>query len=146
MARPTLYKDEFCDVVVAAGAEGKTLAEMAAEIGVDRATVRDWVENKPEFSRAVKRGLDKAQAWWESEGRKATFGGSPGFNATSYIFQMKNRFRDDWSDTQRVVGAGPEGEHKHKVSPDESFAEFARVLGIAASVKSGGTEGEGDVG
>jgi hypothetical protein len=28
----------------------------------------------------------------------ATFGATPGFNPTSYIFNMKNRFKEDWRD------------------------------------------------
>lgn len=96
--RPSKYKPEFADLVVKLGSEGKTLAEMAAGIGVDRSTLDDWVKQNPEFSRAVKAGLDAAQAWWEEKGRDATFGAYPGFNATSYIFQMKNRFKEDWRD------------------------------------------------
>lgn len=95
--RPTKYKPEFCDIVIAAGKEGKTKAEMAAAIDVDRATLNDWMEKHPEFSRSVKRGLDYAQAWWEARGREATFK-SEGFNATSFIFNMKNRFAEDWRD------------------------------------------------
>ena len=96
--RPSKYDPAFCDRVIASGAEGKTLAEMADDLDVHRATLNDWCEKHPEFSNAVKRGLDKAQAWWENNGRIATFGGYDGYNATSYIFQMKNRFRDDWRD------------------------------------------------
>lgn len=96
--RPSKYDPAMCDVVIACGAEGKTLAEMADEIGVNRSTMREWAEQHPEFSAAVKTGLDKAQAWWERKGREATFGAIPGYNATSYIFQMKNRFKDDWRD------------------------------------------------
>ncbi len=83
-----------------------TLAEMANAIGVDRATVKNWMEQHEEFFHAVKSGLDKAQAWWEAKGREATFGGIDGYNATSYIFQMKNRFKDDWADT-KLVGSDP---------------------------------------
>jgi len=96
--RPTKYDPKFCDTVQASGAEGKTLAEMANDLDVDRSTLNEWCELHQDFSRAVKRGLDKAQAWWENNGRVATFGGFPGYNATSYIFQMKNRFKDDWRD------------------------------------------------
>lgn len=95
--RPTKYKPEMCKTVVECGAQGMTLAEMADAIGVTRQTLKEWVSDKPEFSYAVKEGLDKAQAWWERKGREATFDSS-GFNATSYIFQMKNRFKEDWRD------------------------------------------------
>ena len=104
--RPTKYKPEFCDVVVQAGREGKTKAEMAADLDIDRGTLNEWCEAHPDFSRAVKLGLDYAQAWWEGKGRLATFGGTDGFNATSYIFQMKNRFSDDWRDRQDVNHSG----------------------------------------
>lgn len=87
----------MCETVLEAGAQGMTLAEMADSLGIDRSTLNDWREQHPEFSRAVKAGLDRAQAWWERKGREATFD-AQGFSATSYIFQMKNRFKDDWRD------------------------------------------------
>lgn len=98
VGRPTKYDPAFCDRVIELGAEGKTLAAMADDLDIDRSTLNDWCENNAEFSRAVARGLDKAQAWWENKGQSATFGAFPGFNATSYIFQMKNRFKEDWRD------------------------------------------------
>ena len=107
--RPSKYDPAFCDVVIAAGEEGKTLAGMAEALDVDRDTINNWREAHPEFSRAVKRGLQKAQAWWEDQGRVATFGGIDGFNATSYIFQMKNRFREDWNDTIKQELTGKDG-------------------------------------
>lgn len=98
VGRPSKYKAEFCERVIKCGAEGMTLAEMADDLDIDRSTLSDWVDKHPDFSRAVKRGLEKAQAWWEKQGRIATFGGCDGFNATGYIFQMKNRFKEDWRD------------------------------------------------
>ena len=107
--RPSKYDPSFCAIVIAAGEEGKTLAGMAEALDVDRDTVNRWRDEHPEFSRAVKRGLQKAQAWWEDQGRVATFGGIDGFNATSYIFQMKNRFREDWNDTVKQEVTGKDG-------------------------------------
>ena len=107
--RPSKYDPAFCDVVIDAGAEGKTLAEMADDLDIDRSTLNDWMDVHEEFSRAVKRGLQKAQAWWEKNGRLATFGEIDGYNATSYIFQMKNRFPDDWRDKQEREHTGPNG-------------------------------------
>ena len=104
--RPTKYDPAMCEMVIAMGEEGKTLAGMADALDVDRETINNWRSEHPEFSRAVRRGLEKAQAWWEEQGRIATFGAIEGFNATSYIFQMKNRFRDEWNDTIKSEHSG----------------------------------------
>jgi hypothetical protein len=85
-------------VVVNVGEEGETLVGMAEACDVSRETINEWMKAHPDFSDAVKRGLQKSQAWWERQGRLATFGATPGFNPTSYIFNMKNRFKEDWRD------------------------------------------------
>ena len=100
--RPTKYKPEFCDVVIQCGREGMGKAEMAAELNVVYSTFDLWTQEHPEFSEAVKEARHLSQAWWEKQGRSATFGGVPGFNATSYIFNMKNRFPSDWREKQDV--------------------------------------------
>lgn len=104
--RPSKYDPAFCETVIASGTEGKTLAEMANDLDIDRATLTNWSEQHPEFFSAVKLGLEKAQAWWEAKGRLATFGGCDGFNATAYIFQMKNRFKEDWRDKVETEHSG----------------------------------------
>ena len=96
--RPTKYKPEFCETVVDCGKAGMGKAEIASQLGVCRDTLLEWSKSKPEFSGAIKRAGEESLAWWEKQGRTATFGGIDGFNPTSYIFQMKNRFRNDWRD------------------------------------------------
>jgi len=96
--RPTKYKPEFCETVVDCGKAGMGKAEIASQLGVCRDTLLEWSKGKPEFSDAIKRAEEESLAWWEKQGRTATFGGIDGFNPTSYIFQMKNRFRNDWRD------------------------------------------------
>lgn len=105
--RPSKYDPALCGVVIACGENGDTLAAMAEACDIDRGTLNEWMDAHEEFSRAVKRGLQKAQAWWEERGRVATFGGVEGFNATSFIFNMKNRFKEDWAD-RSLVGSDPE--------------------------------------
>lgn len=95
---PTKYRPEMCETVLKSGAEGKTLAEMAEDLDIHRNTLNIWCEVHPELGAAVERALQKAQVWWESQGREGTFGNIPGYNPTSYIFQMKNRFKHDWRD------------------------------------------------
>lgn len=136
--RPTDYREEFCDKVVELGREGKTIAEMAAALDVNRATVKDWTTKYPAFSSAVKLGLELAQAWWEKKGRDATFGAHPGFNATSYIFQMKNRFKEDWRDRVDHEVAGPNGgpiQHEVTIDPSKLSTEALREIAAASADK-----------
>jgi transposase len=97
--RPSKYNPAMCETAIESGKIGKTLVGMADDLDIDRGTLNEWMKIHPEFSLAVKEGLRRSQAWWEEQGRVATFGGIDGFNATSYIFQMKNRFRAEWNDT-----------------------------------------------
>lgn len=109
IGRPSIYDPAMCDRVVECGREGMGVAEMSAEIGISRETFNAWRKSRPDFSDAVKEAVSLSQAWWEKQGRMATFGAIDGFNATSYIFQMKNRFRDDWRDKHDVEHSGPDG-------------------------------------
>jgi hypothetical protein len=96
--RPTDYLPEYGDRVIELGKEGASKAEMAAELGCARSTFALWEERHPDFSEAVKEAVGWSQAWWEKKGRQATFGEVEGFNATAFIFNMKNRFPADWKD------------------------------------------------
>lgn len=99
--RPTKYKEEYCEKVIEVMREGASKVEFCAEIGISKQTFYEWLGIHKEFSDSVKVAELLSQAWWERKGRQATFN-SEGFNATSYIFNMKNRFKDDWRDKQEV--------------------------------------------
>ena len=100
--RPSKYDPAMCETVIQCGREGMGKAEMAAELDIAYSTFDLWTQEHPEFSEAVKHARLLSQAWWEKQGRSATFGATPGFNPTSYIFNMKNRFKDDWREKQDV--------------------------------------------
>jgi hypothetical protein len=106
--RPTDYKPEFCEQVIEFGKQGMSKAEMCLELDICHQTMTNWSEEYPEFLAAVKKAIQYSQGWWEMRGRKATFS-SEGFNATSYIFNMKNRFKEDWSDTSKQELTGKDG-------------------------------------
>lgn len=89
--RPTDYREDFCARVIELGREGKSKAQIAAALDVSRDTVHEWTKKHPEFSDAIKRAEELALAWWEDAGQMGMM--RQGFNATAFIFQMKNRFR-----------------------------------------------------
>lgn len=100
--RPTTYDPAYCERVIELGREGASKAEMAADLDCARSTFTLWEAEHEEFSASVKQAVNYSQAWWEAKGRIATFGGVDGFNATAFIFNMKNRFPADWKDKQEV--------------------------------------------
>lgn len=95
--RPSKYKPEFCQRVVDLGFAGKGKAQMAAGLGIDRGTLNEWMKAHEEFSRAVSMGLELAMAWWQDQGQAGINLGKD-FNGFVYSFEMRNRFRDDYSD------------------------------------------------
>lgn len=107
IGRPIEYREEMCDRVIEVGMEGGSLMEMCFTVCRSYQTFQRWRQNYPEFKEAVKTAQNLSQVWWEKQGKLATFGGVEGFSAVSYIFQMKNRFRDDWRD--RHEHTGPDG-------------------------------------
>ena len=105
VGRPSEYDPSMLDKIIEIGKIGGSQVEMAVEIGVSRETFYRWKDELPEFCDTVKKALDLSQSWWEKQGRVATFAGD-GFNATSYIFNMKNRFKEDWRDKVETEHSG----------------------------------------
>jgi len=69
--RPTKYKPEYCQKVIEFGKQGYSMAEMASELGVDKASViKDWPLAHPEFSTALKEARCHSEAWWAGVARK----------------------------------------------------------------------------
>jgi transposase len=108
VGRPTKYNPEMCKEIIALGESGASKTEMAEGIGVLIETLNAWAIKHVEFSIALKTARQKSQVWWETIGRLAASTPDSKINPTHYIFQMKNRFREDWNDTRetRITGAG----------------------------------------
>lgn len=105
--RPSLYKETYCDEVINHMAEGASLTSFAAEIGVSRETISNWMDAHPEFLVAVKKGKAKCAAWWEKLGRSNAMTGEG--NATLVIFGLKNMAAEDWRDKRETELSGPGG-------------------------------------
>ena len=99
--RPTKYNPEYCEKIIEMGKYGASKHEMALDLDINFSTFLLWQQEHEEFSKAVKEATAISQAWWEKKGRIATFGETPNFNATSYIFNMKNRYK--WKDRHDIT-------------------------------------------
>jgi hypothetical protein len=99
MARPSEYDPAYCGKVIELGKEGKSYTQIAVALGIAKDTLYRWRDDYPEFSDALTRAREEAQAWWEDRGQEGLY--IPGFNASLWNKQVSCRFPDDYRDTVR---------------------------------------------
>lgn len=107
LGRPSKYDPAMCETVIRLMAEGDSKESVCAELGISKPTFYQWFNEdseyyKPEFSNAIKEGERLCLKFWENELKKATLGINKDANATLMIFNMKNRFREQWHDMHTV--------------------------------------------
>jgi hypothetical protein len=102
MAAPvSSYRPEYCDIAIKVLADGESLAAVCCELDICRTTLYEWRDKHPDFARALRKGLQKAQRDWETLGRHGVNGDIDKFSATAWLFTMKNRFRDDYAEDKK---------------------------------------------
>ena len=112
--RPTKYDPKYCEEVLRMGAQGYSVVEMAAEIGVKRDTLEtNWPDKHPEFLEAFTQAMQLSQSWWEKQGRIALFADK--FQNALWARSMAARFPKDWRESKNVDHSGQVG----IVSPPE---------------------------
>lgn len=83
---------------------GYSFESFAGLIGVSKQTIYDWTKANPDFLDAKERAFEASRLTWERIGKNIATSGEG--NATAYIFNMKNRFKEDWSDKQQIEHQG----------------------------------------
>jgi DNA-binding CsgD family transcriptional regulator len=119
-------------------AEVETLAALLSQeqiadyFGVTRPTFTAMMARDEEISLRYKRGKARAiGAVAKGLLQRARDG-----DTASAIFYLKTQA--GWRETHRIEGPGENGEHLHKVSPDEAFERLASRLGGFAPGSTGG--------
>lgn len=115
VGRPTEYDPKFCDRLIEHMKDGGSFTAFAALVDVCRTTLYTWLDVHPEFLDAKKRGDMKSLYWWENEGKKGLWNetesegegrskrsSSKSFNTGNYVFNMINRFKEDYKQRQEI--------------------------------------------
>lgn len=109
--RPTKYTEEVALEIAERLPEmfknGESVAEVCAELGMSKDTFYRLADQYVAFSDSYKKGQELSEAWWTKLGR-AGAAGKVDIQPTTWIFNMKNRFK--WADrtenTHEVGGGG----------------------------------------
>lgn len=108
MARKSDYKPEFCNTVVELGKQGKSIAQMACQIGVHRDSLYEWAKQHEEFSDAFTRGTQESLAYWEQMGQEGAEGKRE-VNAPLWSRSMAARFPKDYTERKATELTGKDG-------------------------------------
>jgi hypothetical protein len=132
--RPSKYKPEFCEHLIAHMKQGESFWSYASVIEVCLQTLQEWTDPrsphfKPEFLEAKKKGEAHLLRYDESVGSAGILGNlkfitekselpdgttiekitAAKFAATAYIFRMKNRYPQLYRDRIENVLTDPDG-------------------------------------
>ena len=94
--RPSAYRQEYCEQVIAFMAKGHSLAAFAGKIGHNQDTVYEWIATHPDFSDAVKRARAARLVPWEEKLMTATRSAE----AACTIFALKNADPNEWREVR----------------------------------------------
>lgn len=107
--RPTKYTPDMCDLVIEIGMEGGCIAEMAVACDIAISTLYEWAKEKPEFSEALTRAQQHAEAFHAKRIRNGLTMAPSEFQGPANLKYMAVRFNDRWSEKQRLEHSGPAG-------------------------------------
>ena len=102
MGRPTKYNKKYCDMLIDHMKQGLSFESFGGVVGVCKETLYEWTRKHQDFLDAKKRGTSCTILYWEKIGIAGTLGKIPGFNSTSWIFNMKNR-EPKWKDRHDIT-------------------------------------------
>ncbi len=100
------YDESMAEDIIPLFAEGQSICEIAAELGIGRRTFYEWRERYPEFGEAVERGVELSEAWWMRQGRDhLTYGPTDKrIDTALWMKNMTNRFK--WREKTDVTSGG----------------------------------------
>jgi hypothetical protein len=102
IGRPTLYRPELCDQIIAAMGEGLSVEAAAAKVGISVRSLYYWQQEHPEFMQSIQEGRIRALLWWEQRALEMAQG-KPGSQQV-VILALKNRSRSagGWHDSAKL--------------------------------------------
>ena len=109
VGRPSLYKPEYCEEVIALGKIGKSTEAIGAILGVGTKTLYNWRDENPEFLHALELAKEFELQWWEDIAQTHMIENkeSDKINASIWSRSMAARFPKKYREQvkQEITGA-----------------------------------------
>lgn len=102
--RPTAYTPDMCAIVIECGKQGKPIAKMALECGVDVKSLYDWEKLYPDFANAFARARLEAEAYLDELGHQAL--AEKTFQAQVWKTLIHQRATGSYSERTELTGRG----------------------------------------
>jgi transposase len=130
--RPSKYRPEYCDLLIAHMAKGFSFESFAADVNTSFETLYNWCKIYPEFLEAKAQGRSKGIKFWEGLGIAGAAGKVKNFQPAVWIYSMKCRFPKQW--LEQVVA------RDNGIEPAALVLNYARKPKAARAVIESETE------
>jgi len=111
VGRPTKYDPAFCERAVELGRIGKSIEQIAANLGVSTRVLFDWRDKHEDFLHALEYAKELELDWWETVGQTHMIEEkeSAKLNASIWSRSMAARFPKKYRESTKQEITGAEG-------------------------------------
>jgi transposase len=111
VGRPSQYDPVYCERVIELGKLGKSVEQIAANIGVGTKTMYNWRDEFPEFLRAMDLAKELELDWWETiaQAMMVENKDSDKLNASIWSRSMAARFPKKYRESTKTEITGADG-------------------------------------
>lgn len=111
VGRPSQYDPSYCERVIELGRLGKSIEQIAAQIGVGTKTMYNWRDEFPEFLRALELAKELELDWWENIAQNMMIENKDGSKLNSAIWSrsMAARFPKKYRESTKTEITGENG-------------------------------------
>jgi transposase-like protein len=111
VGRPSLYDFAYCERVIELGRLGKSVEQIAANLGFSLRVLYDWRDKHEEFLHALEYAKELEQAWWEEQAHlyMLEVKDGPKLNASLWSRSMAARFPKKYRESVKTEVTGADG-------------------------------------
>ena len=111
VGRPSQYDPMYCERVIELGRIGKSVEQIAAQIGVGTKTLYNWRDEHPEFLHAMDLAKELELDWWETIAQTHMIENkeSDKLNASIWSRSMAARFPKKYRESTKTEITGADG-------------------------------------